>query len=135
WSEPPRWPWLVCERAGARRLGPLIALQPPARALALAILGQPDLVEEEAHHTDQPDAHQHGSRGPAGGPGDDHPAGRADQRHHDGGAIAHGPGPTAHALTRTRTPAGAGGPAARGPAAVRKDGQPGRDARGWVGPD
>ena len=72
----------------------------PARGLRpLAVLGEADLVEEEADHADEPDADQHGGRGPAGAARDERAAGHAHERNGERAAVAPCSGPPAHRIT------------------------------------
>ena len=82
-----------------RRWGTVAAVHSAARALSVAVLGEPDLVEEEADDPYQPDAHKHRGRSTAGGTGDERPTGHADERHGDAGPVANDTGLSAHPLT------------------------------------
>src|ERR1700759_2924288 len=82
---------------GARTVAPRrhlvveLVLRPPALALALAVLGQAHLVEDEADDPDHPDAHQHRGRRSANRARDERPAGDPDQRDGDARAVAASP--------------------------------------------
>ena len=102
-----RDPWapLLMATPGPRRPGWPTAgiLWPPIAATrlrgAIAVLGEPDLIEDEADHANQPEPHQHRGRGAAGGARDQRPAGHAHERHRDRGAVAQSPRAPAQPIT------------------------------------